>query len=292
MSIFKRFLEKLSGQPAPAQGAGEQAEDEAALANVRRRFAGHLRPAVHLRPGDSGFSRLGGLPDMPENFEWPEWKGKPQAFLAQLDLSAIHAALPSFLPATGYLYFFYDQDQGVWGFDPKDAGGWRVLYSTADRATFRPRPAPDGLAGEFVYQSKAVRPQRIEVLPDTQTLPKSEFDWDRDGEAYLVVREEAFAARARHQVLGLPSPVQNADMERECQLASNGVYVGDSEGYKDPRVPALEAGAAEWKLLLQLDTDDDCGWMWGDVGMLYFWIREQDARAGDFSRVWMVFQCC
>ena len=175
--------------------------------------------------------------------------------------------------------------------DPKDAGGWRVLYSTADRATFRPRPAPDGLAGEFVYQSKAVRPQRIEVLPDTQTLPKSEFDWDRDGEAYLVVREEAFAALARHQVLGLPSPVQNADMERECQFASNGVYVGDSEGYNDPRVPALEAGAAEWKLLLQLDTDDDCGWMWGDVGTLYFWIREQDARAGDFSRVWMVFQC-
>ena len=40
------------------------------------------------------------------------------------------------------------------------------------------------------------------------------------------------------------------------------------------------------------DTDDDTGWMWGDVGTLYFWIREQDARAGDFSRVWMVFQCC
>ncbi|MDR2512739.1 MAG: DUF1963 domain-containing protein [Puniceicoccales bacterium] len=46
-----------------------------------------------------------------------------------------------------------------------------------------------------------------------------------------------------------------------------------------------------WKLLLQLDSDDDTGWMWGDVGTVYFRIREQDARKADFSKVWMVFQC-
>ena len=35
-------------------------------------------------------------------------------------------------------------------------------------------------------------------------------------------------------------------------------------------VPELKAGAAEWQLLLQLDTEDDTGWMWRDVGTLYF----------------------
>jgi uncharacterized protein YwqG len=30
---------------------------------------------------------------------------------------------------------------------------------------------------------------------------------------------------------------------------------------------------ANWRLLLQLDTDDAAGMKWGDVGTLYFWIK-------------------
>lgn len=229
---------------------------------------------------------------MPAHMEWPVWKDKPLAFLAQLDLAELHAVLPSFLPAAGCLFFFYDQEQGVWGFDPGDADGWRVLYAEGDRTEWTEHAAPPGLADDAVYAPKPVAPVRIELLPDSQMLPNDVFDWDRDGEAYGELRDKVFGGQIRHQVLGYPSPVQNADMEEECQFAANGINVGTAEGYKDPRVPALKAGAAEWKLLLQLDTDDDTGWMWGDVGTLYFWVRESDARAGDFSKVWMVFQCC
>jgi uncharacterized protein YwqG len=31
--------------------------------------------------------------------------------------------------------------------------------------------------------------------------------------------------------------------------------------------------------------------MWGDAGILYFWIREEDARAGRFDQAWAVLQC-
>ena len=92
-------------------------------------------------------------------------------------------------------------------------------------------------------------------------------------------------------MFGWPDLVQNP-MQLECQLASSGIYVGGAAGWRDPRVPQLTGGAAEWMLLLQVDTDDEAGWMWGDVGTLYYWIRRPDLAAGRFDRIWMIFQCC
>jgi len=75
-------------------------------------------------------------------------------------------------------------------------------------------------------------------------------------------------------------------MEEQCQQVTQGL---DREGATlktDERI-----SSTDWRLLLQVDTDNDAGMMWGDTGMLYFWIREQDARARDFSKVWMILQC-
>ena len=65
----------------------------------------------------------------------------------------------------------------------------------------------------------------------------------------------------------------------------------DSSGYDDPRAKTLEAGAKDWRLLLQMDSDDDLDVMWGDAGILYFWIQADEARRGDFSNAWMILQC-
>jgi hypothetical protein len=51
-------------------------------------------------------------------------------------------------------------------------------------------------------------------------------------------------------------------MRLQCQLASNGIYVGGPDGYRHPRVGDLKAGAADWLLLWQIDTDEDAKWMW------------------------------
>lgn len=286
------FLSQPKQEFESAQESKPELDPEQIAASLRERFGHLLKPAVHLRARDgaAGFSRLGGLPVWPMHFAWPEFNGKPLAFLAQIDLSEIHAALPSFLPATGRLYFFYDQEQSVWGFDPKDAEAWRVLYFNGDPAECFPRTAPRGLDPACIYREKFVAPKRIDLLPDHESLGKElepEDVWD----AYLDLRSEPFGDDAPHQMLGYPAPVQGPDMELECQLASNGLYCGDETGYKSPRAAELKAGAADWKLLLQLDSDDDTGWMWGDVGTIYFWVREQDARHGDFSKVWMVLQC-
>lgn len=51
------------------------------------------------------------------------------------------------------------------------------------------------------------------------------------------------------------------------------------------------ATSSDWRLLLQLDTDDEAGWMWGDVGTLYFATRCSIAVPTAFDHAWMVFQC-
>lgn len=49
------------------------------------------------------------------------------------------------------------------------------------------------------------------------------------------------------------------------------------------------SGEAEWQLhlLLQLDSEQKAGMMWGDNGRVYFWIEPEELRARDFSRVYV-----
>ena len=53
----------------------------------------------------------------------------------------------------------------------------------------------------------------------------------------------------------------------------------------------LTSGAGAWRLLAQVDSDDDLDMMWGDFGMLYYWIREEDLKNRHFDRAWMILQC-
>jgi hypothetical protein len=101
---------------------------------------------------------------------------------------------------------------------------------------------------------------------------------DESHESLDVRDREARSGPTEHRLLGWPDIVQNAEMELECQRASAGIDWDWS-------------ATAEWRLLLQLASDDDAGMMWGDLGLLYFWIRERDLAARDFSRVWMIMQC-
>ncbi len=251
-------------------------------------------PALHLVASEQTgrFSKIGGLPEVPAGFEWPLWKDRSLSFLAQIDLAEVENDTNlDDLPTTGKLYFFYDYEQETWGFDPKDRGSWRVflLEETGD---LQPLPVPKDADEYGAYYEKRVDFRKFAPYPslerldiDLKSIPDD--DWD----AIEDKLPEVYNDLPAHQLGGYPLVEQNDCMELECQLASNGLYVGDSSGYNDPRAKELENGADEWRLLLQLDTDDDTGMMWGDMGRLYFWIRASDLKERDFSQVWMVLQC-
>jgi uncharacterized protein YwqG len=194
---------------------------------------------------------------------------------------------PDWLPQDGRLLFFYDVEHGGWGFGSKDAGSAVVRYEVglAGRAA-----APTGLAPDASFPDCPVRfiadvsfPDEGRLKIDWRTLSGSE---ERALEDALQAMEPAEPA---HQAGGYPQPIQNDGMELECQLVTKGLYLG--KGYDTTKADEFRGGAADWRLLLQLDTDETAGMMWGDTGRLYYWIREQDARAGDFSRTWTILQC-
>ena len=256
--------------------------------------APHAAPAVHLVAGAEGSSsHLGGAPALPEGFDWPSRGGAPLAFIARIDLAELERALPvEWLPSSGSLLFFYDAEKQPWGFDPADRDGWAVLrlpeaMGAAGAAGGRAR-APAGAL--LPHRAISFRPIRTLPSPERPGIAALRLSY-AEQDAYDALQDRPFGGKPKHQVAGFPSPVQGDGMELECQLASNGLFCGDESGYRDSRAPQLEAGASTWRLLLQVDSDDDLGVMWGDLGRLYFWVREEDARAGDFSGVWMVLQC-
>jgi uncharacterized protein YwqG len=246
------------------------------------------RTALHVvRSKAPSKSHLGGDPQLPKDVAWPQRDGTRLRFLARLSLTELQATeATSWLPQSGALLFFYDDDKQPWGFDPADRGGWAVLCVPDVVATSSASESP----GSLPFSPVELR--RIQVLPsgerpEVQALGLSDNEFDR----YFEIADQRFGGLPKHQLLGLPSPVQGDSMELECQLASNGVNCGSPEGYATAQAKQLEAGAQNWRLLFQMDSDDDLGVMWGDVGMLYFWIEEAAARRADFSNAWLVLQC-
>ena len=105
------------------------------------------------------------------------------------------------------------------------------------------------------------------------------------------ITDSAFQGEATHQVSGFQNPLQGDEMELECQLATNGLYCGDPSCYEDPRIERLKPGARNWRLLFQIDTDEELDLAWGDDGAIYFWVEEHAAREGNFQNTWLILQC-
>lgn len=235
-------------------------------------------------------SYLGGSPLLPPGVEWPVWNGKRLTFLARLSMAemATVRAIP-WLQNSGALLFFYDTDSQPWGFDPVHRGGAAVL-AVPDAPLLGPEE--DVTIGEGRLPRQFVGFTPIMSLPSWERPEVQELELSEEELELLdELTSRPFGGAPKHQVGGHPTPIQGDQMEVECQLASHGIPVGDPSGYLGPAAEELKLGAAEWRLLLQLDSDDQLDLMWGDGGKIYFWVPEAAARRGDFTATWLILQC-
>ena len=80
-------------------------------------------------------------------------------------------------------------------------------------------------------------------------------------------------------------------MSLECAIVASGVSTGDGKWPKSPRLPEWRKQARGWRHLFQIDSFGQAGMCWGDLGCVYFWIREGDLAKREFGAAWVILQC-
>ncbi|KKN12361.1 hypothetical protein LCGC14_1017180, partial [marine sediment metagenome] len=223
--------------------------------------------------GNVGFSKLGGNPDLPSEFEWPYWKERPLSFLMQLNLEDLEDyEYSQFYSHKGFLYFFFDPLQEEWGINyPKNREAWRVIYYEVDKSALTRTLNPSSNK-KYVYPTCY-----LNFLPDihlpTQAIhlfyfmKGDEFNWDELNDFdrnYSEIHSKIFNynhVEDNHALFGY------ADMIQEGPFFTKSIH------------------------LLQLGDDRHLNWRWGGGGRLHFYINESDLKKNNFNDVNMVLDC-
>jgi uncharacterized protein YwqG len=197
-----------------------------------------------------GASRMGGAPDLPPEAVWPTTKGRPIEFLVQIDFAAAAEAyrLPGF-PDRGWVALFRDlksMEDGI--YDDDDQWYWLNFDCTPTHLVHTEHP------GEPVHSFNF-----CEVTFEPELCLPNDIH-ERFGGGDEALEEEAYeyfdssvwdiSNGPYHRLGGLPMLIQS-----------------DMEDYRG------------WDFLMQIDSDDEVGWMWGDAGRIYNWGKRKGCVA-------------
>lgn len=252
--------------------------------------------------------------DAPVTFTDAEWIRAPLTFLAQFDCREASAFdREGLLPREGVLSFFYELNTERWGFDPADEGCARVFWFPPETALVPTLPPADARLPDWV-KGERIPPCSL-TFSAVRSLPSYDDFGETEEESRMVrlVPHGTFWAYFdaavkrlgweeddfgdRHKLLGWPDVIQDA-MTFDLEMVTSGYYMGDGSGMdkltRDEKVAMAKKGREEWILLFQMGTvrAGDFRLMWGECGHIYFWIRLQDLKNRDFSRIWLIQQCC
>jgi hypothetical protein len=253
-------------------------------------------PAIHL-VGSSveGASYLAGAPHLPADVPWPRHNETALLFIGQIhlpDVPKIDSALK--LPSDGLLSIFCHPGIGHWGSEPEDKGTWRIFHFDVPIESLGVADFPDDLPEYFRYDKKFVEFVPFVSLPNLETKdvgrPLMRALGEENLEAYGELQWAPYGEQPMHQIFGHPVPVQGDWMAAECELIRIAAPKTDDRFLLEGNSPEFNEGVKEWKLLFQFDSDEETGFMFFDMGQLYFWIREQDLAAQNFDDTWMILQ--
>jgi uncharacterized protein YwqG len=208
-------------------------------------------------------SKLGGCPYLEDIKDYPlDGEGNPMMFLAQINLSDLMEL--DNMPQNGLLQFYICNDD-CYGLDKKCVVRYIEDYFTDLSRLILKNPYEED------YK---------EFLP-----------FQREGKMCFETREMPIPSSCE----GFYDLFQGITFSKEQEDKSWDEF--DSSGSRVGGYPYFIQGDSvcysEYDiLLLQLDTENECGIMFGDSGNCNFFIKEEDLRNKDFSNVQYDWQCC
>jgi Domain of unknown function (DUF1963) len=255
-----------------------------------------IRPALRIRRGapqdlPPGASRFAGPADVPPGFEWPLAREsrrarakRPLSLLAQINLAELPRPWLDELPPAGWLLFFLDTFDIVWGGHDEQPDRYRVYYVPPGQRLVRTRhpalPAADPKA-----------PHATSFHP-TWTMDDEGCRNDLSDESAQVARstlsDVVLAQAGSHQLLGCPLAIAGRPGFK-CEPYEAPESIADLERVNQINRPADRD--RRWRLLLQVQHDDALNWRFGDCGLTYFMIRDSDLAAGRFEAAIPEMQC-
>lgn len=280
------LFDKLFGNK-PSRDTGKVATERLIETIIQKTSTPFVK--VKLTPGETGplESKIGGMPYMPEGFEYPldvteGGNGRPLAFLAQLNFGEI-PPLEGF-PREGILQFYISDSEnyGLNFEEPNQQKGFRVIFhkQVGNPATNN-EVSPSALLpvkGEF----------RLSFEPGIMPITCSDFRFDK----YLLeAYNEAFPSAQVPSVDRIPEERLDNIYDR---LEAPGHRIGGYPDFVqiDPREyhrPCQE----HTTLLFQITSmeEENCSIRWGDDGTCTFLIRPEDLAKEDFSNVIYNWDC-
>lgn len=292
------FFRKLFGIKTKEEKIQLEKEFNAMKQELKNKVSCLTKPSVQLiKTKNKTNSKLGGKPLVDSiDFVWPKSNGRPMSFLAQFDLNEVSKHLNyEWLGSSGSVLFFYELREMPWGYDPKDKGKWKVIYQSNPSKEF---DFPDHFEKDLILNKTYMEMRKVELLPpyEDQSIQKLSLT-DEEIDLYFELNEhyeefDPYRELPAHQIGGFPEPVQGDDMQFEAQQASNGIYMGNEKGYQNTEKKDFESAKNKWQLLFQFDSDDELDVMWGDAGMLYFWVETNKSKSNNFDDAWVILQCC
>lgn len=251
-------------------------------AGIRARMRRAARPTLLLVPArEPGFSKVGGLPELPACVGWPTGDLGPRIFVAQIDLAAFqpHVQL-DWLPPEGRLYAFFDEERN----GCPDVV--RILYALEPPGP--PAEPPQPPPKKWRFEERRVGFMKFNSVPSPDWL---EVDYatlgdQLDDEAWSTFEDCDLGEEIEHRIGGYPTEIQGGQMALECEYMRRGL----TRDYNDDVPDAIRRAAREWRLLLQIDSDPALNMNWWDGGRLYVFVRAKDAARGEFSKTVTITQ--